>query len=133
MAAPSSTVEQVPVKGYTVSQLRERLHQALETIATVDGLLVPMTGGLTLTESDCSAYEAVLGAGSCQSASHLLAALTRHASIGIGKVVLDLTPAQLEEVKYRAKKNNRSPKDEMQAAVARIQDLVFGSGYIAPS
>lgn len=108
------------------------LTAAIETLTDARAQLRRKTPGLRLSPDACATIEGLLGPGAAQSEADLMHAVLTWAGITIGDVRLTLTPAQLAEVQYRAQKNGRSVADEMTAAIALIQDQVFGSGYVAP-
>lgn len=84
--------------------------------------------GLHLDPRDCTQLEEVTGLGSTRSASQLVAAVERLASLKFGDIRIPFTPGQLSELQHRAAKRGRTVEAEMKAVVARIEEELFYKG-----
>lgn len=82
-------------------------------------------GTLLLSAGDCARLDATLGVGATRSATDLVAAVERLATIKIGNVRIDFTPGQLEEIVLRAKKRGQTVQQALQATIDRIKDELF--------
>jgi hypothetical protein len=83
---------------------------------------------LHLTVVECDRIATALGLGSRPTATSILTAIDRLASLRIGEIQLPFTPGQLSELQYRALKRGRTVEAEMQAVVARVKDELFHKG-----
>lgn len=72
--------------------------------------------------------ERSVGIGATRDAATLVKAIERVAAIEIGRVRIDFTPGQLEELKARAVKRGRTVQQELEAVVSRIKDELFWNG-----
>lgn len=72
--------------------------------------------------------EATTGIGTTRTAEDLVEGVERLARISIGSIVIDFTPGQLEEIKYRAVKRGHTVEQELRAAIERIKDEIFWRG-----
>ena len=71
--------------------------------------------------------ETLLGGGQLTSAGALVARVDSYAKITIGRITLDFTPAQKEEIAHRAQKQGKTPDAVVQDLVAQITDSLFWS------
>ena len=85
----------------------------------------PPTPILILDRAHLQPLETLLGGGLIRSADDLVARVRTYASITLGKIVLDLTPAQKEELAYRAQKQGRSPDALVADLVAQVTEAMF--------
>lgn len=66
-----------------------------------------------------------LGLGSCASGLSLLQAIERLAKISVGQVEIPFTTGQLEELAYRAEKNGRTLRQEVESVIKRLESELF--------
>lgn len=85
-------------------------------------------GGLRLSGEAVRAIEDRVGIGAGQSASALLQAVTRLASLKVGEIEIRLTAGQWSELRYRAEKNGRDLAEEVRLVAQRIEDELFHGG-----
>lgn len=101
--------------------LEKYLERALARAADIPlGQRVIVLSGDSLAEVD-----QLLGIGSTASPEALLAAIRAWAGITIGDIRLTFSPAQLEEVAYRAARQGKTPEAIVQDLVAQLQDGLF--------
>lgn len=79
---------------------------------------------LVLRQADRQAIESILG-GTIETAEQLLEAIQRHAQITLGGVQIDFTPAQRREIERRARKNQRSPEEELRSIAQETTKLML--------
>ncbi len=80
-----------------------------------------------LTGEHLEEVERLLGLGSTQNATTLMAAIRAWAGITLGDIRLDFSPAQLEELALRAEKQGKPTKDLVEDLVQQIcRDLFYG-------
>ena len=83
---------------------------------------------IILDKAPLQQIEVALGGGSLRSADDLVERIKAYASISLGGVRMDLSPAQLEEVAYRAQKLGKAPDEMLKEMVQQIEGLVFHTG-----
>lgn len=69
--------------------------------------------------------ESLLGGGTLKSPADLVARVRAYASITLGKVVLDLSPAQKTELAYRAQKQGKTPEAITQELIDQVTQEMF--------
>jgi hypothetical protein len=87
--------------------------------------LGPMEPALVLTGKELRRIHDLLGTGSTRSAKTLVAAVQRLSDIQIGQIRLDFTPAEQEELKYRAERAGRTVREEAEAVVRGMHEQFF--------
>lgn len=80
---------------------------------------------IPLDRATLQQLESLLGGGTLKSAADLVARTRAYASITLGKVVLDLSPAQKQELVHRATKQGRTPEAVVQELVAQVTTDLF--------
>ena len=87
---------------------------------------IPLTARVLVLDSDTlGVLETRLGVGATRSVASLLAAVDRLATIEVGRIRLDLSPSQLEELKGRAKKRGILLAAMLKEHAQALQDGLF--------
>ena len=85
----------------------------------------PTVRALVLGRDPLQQIEHLLGGGQLTSPQVLVDRVRSYASVTLGKVVLDLSPAQKTEITYRAQKRGISPDAVIQEMVDIVLDQIF--------
>jgi hypothetical protein len=75
---------------------------------------------LTLSATERSQIETILGVGATSAGTALLTAVTRLGTISIGDVRVEFSPGQKEELKRRAVKRGITPAEEIRRVVEYV-------------
>jgi len=85
----------------------------------------PTRRAIILSGESLEEIDRLLGAGSTLSAEALIQAVKRWAGISIGDIRLHFSPAQLQEIAIRAKKQGKSPEAVCQDIVDQLAHEFF--------
>src|SRR5687767_1573616 len=107
------------------TRLRKPVEQVLADQLTTFSAYPVDTRVLVLGPAEREGLEQLLQTTFVDSPS-LLRSIRKAVEISVQGVRLSLEPWQLAELKRRAERNERSIKEELEAAVKQIQSLVFG-------
>ena len=80
---------------------------------------------LTLSAAEIDALEQKLAGGSLKSGADLLQKVTRLADLQIGKIPIDFTPGEWEELKRVAAREGRTLKQEVEQRVRLLHEAIF--------
>lgn len=87
---------------------------------------VPLTARvIILSADDLGAIEALLGGGQIQRAADLVARVQAYSQVKLGTVVVPLTPAEKEELAYRAAKQGKPVADLMRDLIQQLHTALF--------
>ncbi len=80
---------------------------------------------VVLSRDPLQQIEQLLGGGQLTTPEQLVARVRDYASITLGKIELDFTPAQKQEIAHRAAKHGKSPKEIVQDLVLQVTNTLF--------
>lgn len=80
---------------------------------------------VVLSRDTLQEVEKRLGGGQIQTPQHLLDRIRAYASVSLGKIELDFSPAQKEEILHRAEKRGLSPEAVVQELINLVLDQAF--------
>ncbi len=80
---------------------------------------------LPLAREHLQQIEHLLGGGSITAPEQLVSRVRAYASLTLGTITLDLTPAQKEEIAYRAKKRGITPDAVAREMVEIVLEQIF--------
>lgn len=109
--------------------MAEEFKQPLDQILTRQLLrfadFAPMVRVVPLARESLQQVEHLLGGGQIQSGQVLADRVRSYASITLGKVVLDLSPVQKQEITHRAAKRGMTPDAVVQELITQVLDQMF--------
>jgi hypothetical protein len=85
--------------------------------------------GLTIAAADQAALAQILGFGSTNSSQQLTACVRKLAQCSIGQVQVDFSPAQWEELAYRAKKRGLPIEEYVKRLVEKLTQDLWTSAF----
>lgn len=85
----------------------------------------PTVRVVPLARDTLQQIETLLGGGTLDTPQQLVDRVRSYASITLGKVVLDFTPAQKAEITHRAQKRGMTPDAVVKELIATVLDQMF--------
>ena len=107
------------------AECKQPLAQVLERQLARFADYPPTQRAIILGRDHLQQVEKLLGGGQIQSPAALEARVRSYASVSLGKVVLDFTPAQKAEIAHRAEKRGMTPAAVAQELVHLVLDQAF--------
>lgn len=80
---------------------------------------------VVLTKEPLHELETLLGGPQLRTPEQVVERVKAYSSVYLGEIRLPLTPAQLEEIAYRAEKQGKTPQAVMEDLVAQLLPLLF--------